>query len=52
MCTQYANTLNTFQINQQQQAYGTDKYDNAYTQAFAIEFSRRRDPEPSTLRTF
>ena len=40
----------TFQINQQQQACETDKYKNARTQAFAIDFSRRRDHEPSTLR--
>ena len=32
------NTSNIFQINQQQQAY---KYENAHTQAFGIEFSRR-----------
>ena len=35
-------TLNTFQINQQQQACGTDKYENAHTQAFAIDLSRSR----------
>ena len=33
-------TSNTFQINQQQ-ARGTDKYDNAHTQAVALEFSRK-----------
>ena len=31
---------------------GTDKYKNAHMQAVAIEFSRRRDREPSTLRIF
>ena len=31
---------------------GTDKYDNVHTQAVAIEFSKRRKREPSTLRTF
>ena len=47
-----ANTSNTFRITQQQQACGTNKYENAHTQAFVIEFSRRRDHEPSALRTF
>ena len=31
---------------------GTDKYDNVHAQAVAIEFSRRRKREPSTLRIF
>ena len=31
---------------------GTDKYENANTQVVAIEFSRRREREPTTLRTF
>ena len=52
MCTQYTNTTNAFQINQQQQACRTDKYENAHTQALTIEFSRRRDHAPSTLRIF
>ena len=30
----------------------TDKYENAHTQAVAIEFSRRRYHELSILRTF
>ena len=29
-----------------------DKYQNAHIQAVAIDSSRRRVPEPSTLRTF
>ena len=33
------NTSDTFQINQQQQACGTDKYENAYTQVFVKELS-------------
>ena len=37
------NTPNIFQINQQQQAYETDKYENAHAQTFEIEFSIRRD---------
>ena len=31
---------------------GTDKYENAHIQAVAIEFSRRREREHSTSRTF
>ena len=31
---------------------GTDKYENAYIQAVATEFKRRREREPFTLRTF
>ena len=34
------NTLNTFHINQQQQAWGTEEYENAHIQVVAIEFSR------------
>ena len=48
----YTNTWNTFQINQQQQACGSDKYRNAHTQDFAIELSGRRNHGPSTLRMF
>ena len=44
------NTSNTFQINQQ--ARGTDKYENAHLLAVAIEFSRRRERKPSASRTF
>ena len=44
------NTSNTFRIKQQQ-AWGSDKYENARTQAVAINFSKRREYEPSTLRT-
>ena len=29
-----------------------DKYENVHKQAIAIEFSRRREYEPSTLRMF
>ena len=47
----YINTSKTLQINQQQ-ACGSDKYENEHILAFAMEFSRRRDYEPSTLRTF
>ena len=52
MCTQYTNTSNILKIIQQQQACGTELYENAHTQAFAIELSRTRDHEPSLLRTF
>ena len=45
-------TSNTFQITQQHQAWGKDKYENAHIQAVAIEFSRKKEGEPSTLRTF
>ena len=34
------NTSNTIEINQQQQAWGTDKYENAHILAATIEFSR------------
>ena len=34
-------SLYTFQINQQQHAWGRDKYDNAHIQVIAIEISRR-----------
>ena len=33
------NTSNNFQINQQQQAWRTDKYENSHMQAVPIEFS-------------
>ena len=46
------NKSDTFQINQQQQPIGTDKYENAHTQAVAIEFWKRRVHEPYTLRMF
>ena len=45
-------TSNIFQINQQQQPCGTDKYENAHAQAVTIEFSKRQERELSTLRTF
>ena len=41
------NSLNTLQINQQQQTCAS-----THTQDFAIEFPRRRDHVSSTLRTF
>ena len=43
------NISNNFQINPQQQACRTGKYENA--QAVTIEFSRRQKREPSTLKT-
>ena len=42
----------TEHLNQQQQACGTDKYENAQAQAVVIEFSSRQVHEPFTLRTF
>ena len=45
------NRSTAFQINHQQQASGSDKYENAYAQAVAIKFSRSQEHEPSTLRT-
>ena len=57
------NTSNTFQVNYQQQVWGKkiDKYANAQTimctecisnNVVAVEFSRRREHEPSTSKTF
>ena len=39
-------------MNQQQQACGIYKYENAHAQAIMIEFSRIQERESSTLRTF
>ena len=46
------NTSNTFKINHQQQACGTDKYEDSRAQVVTIEFSIKQECEPYTLRTF
>ena len=41
VCAQYTIPSDNFQVNQQQQAFGTGKYANAHTQAVTMEFSRK-----------
>ena len=45
------NISNTFQVNHQQQPRGTRKYKKAHVKAGTIDFSRRLEREPSSVRT-